>query len=187
MHPLNLLNLTTILNQIFWIHSTGLHTSMQHWTALHWTDEEFTHNSNSLLLLVTIYCAPPFLWNNNEKTETKTTAWCRSQGGCISIYKCIQLKNYKMHQQPNFAPRCTFLIITSLHYTSCMEYCVLLLLYSIVTFLCQISFLCPNLGSSQHSRHNSSAINCDWVYSKWAPNWLNFPMQFSKTSLVGAL
>ena len=92
-----------------------------------------------------------------------------------------------MQLQPNFAPRCTFLIITSLHYTSCMEYCVLLLLYSIVTFLCQISFLCPNLGSSQHSRHNSSAINCDWVYSKWAPNWLNFPMQFSKTSLVGAL
>ena len=131
--------------------------------------------------------APPFLRNNtNDKTETKTTAWCRSQGGCISIYKCIQLKNYKMHQQPNFAPRCTFLIITSLHYTSCMEYCVLLL-YSIVTFLCQICFLSPNLGSSQHSRHNSSAIICDWVVSKWAPNWLNFPMKFSKTSLVGAL
>ena len=72
---------------------------------------------------------PPFLQNNNDKTETKTTAWCRSQGGCISIYKCIQLKNYKMHQQPNFAPRCTFLIITSLHYTSCMEYCELLLIF----------------------------------------------------------
>ena len=54
MHPLNLLNLTTILNQILWIHSTGFHTSVQHCTALHWTDEEFTRNSNSLLLLVTI-------------------------------------------------------------------------------------------------------------------------------------
>ena len=75
---------------------------------------------------------PPFLQNNNDKTETKTTAWCRSQGGCISIYKCIQLKNYKMHQQPNFAPRCTFLIITSLHYTSCMEYCELLLLFHLL-------------------------------------------------------
>ena len=67
---------------------------------------------------------------------------------------------------------------------------ILLLLILFVTFLCQISFLCieyPNLGSSQHSRHNSSAINCDWVYSEWAPNWLNFPMQFSKTGPVGAL
>ena len=34
--------------------STGFHNSVQHCTALHWTDEEFTRNSNSLLLLVTI-------------------------------------------------------------------------------------------------------------------------------------
>ena len=76
--------------------------------------------------------------------------------------------------------------ITALH----IMFGMILLLILFVTFLCQISFLCieyPNLGSSQHSRHNSSAINCDWVYSEWAPNWLNFPMHFSKTSPVGAL
>ena len=76
--------------------------------------------------------------------------------------------------------------ITTLH----IMFGIVLLLILFVTFLCQISFLCieyPNLGSSQHSRHNSSAINCDWVYSEWAPNWLNFPMQFSKTGRVGAL
>ena len=76
--------------------------------------------------------------------------------------------------------------ITTLH----IMFGIILLLILFVTFLCQISFLCieyPNLGSSQHSRHNSSAINCDWVYSEWAPNWLNFPMQFSKTGPVGAL
>ena len=63
--------------------------------------------------------------------------------------------------------------ITTLH----IMFGIVLLLILFVTFLCQISFLCieyPNL-------------QCDWVYSEWAPNWLNFPMQFSKTSPVGAL